>query len=360
MADAKLLRVLGLTSSNGFSAVNVALDASGDKLAFIFQPYTTDPITHLGFRYGARTGTPPTYTIGLQGVGATGVPDGTYVGGGTPASMTFTPPADASIDGLWQWKALANSYAPTRGQMLAAPIEYSSGTIDGSNNSSFTRNDGNSQTDWSGRLPYHATNTVGTYSKSALSVVFGWRTASGRYGRIAQSQYTTAAATTGLRQAMHFTLPSGWGDTFSVIGARMRLTTISGSVKLALWDASSELQSLSLDVEHQGAMNSGVLEFIFSDAALDALSFGTKYYIGAESVSNSSISLRGIQLAEADDRIAFPAGDIRGLSTYDGASWSDDNTVMPQVELLLSDWTEPSGGAGGMIVHPGMSGGLRG
>jgi hypothetical protein len=125
------------------SFTNFTINSSAgtaDIVVWCFQADTTDAITDLGFRYGARTGTPPTYRISLQGASTSGIgPDGTVLGGGSPASQTFTPPADTSINGLWQWKTLANSYTPTRGQFLCSVIEYSSGTIDGSNNSSFTK-----------------------------------------------------------------------------------------------------------------------------------------------------------------------------------------------------------------------------
>src|SRR5688572_26797065 len=176
------------------TATNVSLDASNDGVGWVFQANSADAITHLGFRYGARTGTPPTYRISLQSpTAAGGLPDGTVLGGGSPASGTFTPPADATWDGTWQWVALTNSYTPSRGQLLVSAIEHSSGTVDGSNFSSFTRQVTGFRMD--DGFPYSCILTAGTWAKSTMPC-FGYRTANGRYGYIGQSAYATNTAGT--------------------------------------------------------------------------------------------------------------------------------------------------------------------
>src|SRR3990167_2686468 len=114
MADARFARFLDpfpLTSAAGgsISANNQGLTSSGHKLGQCFYPQLIDTITHLGFRYGLRTGTPPTYRVSLQALGGAAKPTGTVLGGGSPASATFTPPADTTWDTTWQWVALTNS-----------------------------------------------------------------------------------------------------------------------------------------------------------------------------------------------------------------------------------------------------------
>jgi hypothetical protein len=351
MADALYSTPFGGTDRGASTTVlNHTLDANNDGLAFIFQTDSADAITHLGFRYGARTGTPPTYIIGLEGVDAsTGNPDGTYLGGGTPASSTFTPPADATWDGLWKWEALDNSYTPTRGQLMALTIRYSSGTVDGSNFSTFTRNSSVAASIVS--LPYANTLTGGTWAKQ-IGQCFGYRTASGRHGIIAQSVYSTTESTSGNRQAMHFTLPSGHGDTFTVLGMRGAFRLPSGSMILGLWDAAgSVIQSITLDTDKFNTFSPPQAGRItFDEASLTALNFGTKYYIGFESVSSSAVGIAGIQLAEAADRHAYPYGESRGLSTWNGSAWTDDDTVLPILDIVLGDITEPSGG--GAVFMP--------
>jgi hypothetical protein len=355
MADAKILSIF---NNQGWdrsapSPTNNNLNANNVGVFWVFQALNTDPITHLGYRYGARTGTPPTYRIGLQSVTGAGIPDGTILGGGTPASTTFTPPADATIDGLWRWHALANSYTPSRGQFLASCVEYSAGTVDASNFSSFTRQISSLRI--ASGIFYSGAMAAGTWAKTANSMAaFGWRTASGRYGVIWQSDYATnTAGTNGHRSAMQFTLPSGHGDTFKLLGirCRCRVPASGNTFKLGLWDASSLLQSTTLDSDQCSTINGGAgVEVMFSDATLATLSYGTKYYVGFEVTSSVGVGMYGIQLAEAADRVSYPYGDIRGLSTYNGATWTDDDTVMPMCDLIFDDITEPAAGGGGYFV----------
>lgn len=356
MADA--LRLHGGFNQYGMLAIgsptNVSLSGSGIGLATIFQSYSADPITHLGYRYGARTGTPPTYIIGLESVDGSGHPDGTVLGGGSPASVTFTPPASAAIDGTWVWQALANSYTPTRGQFLAATIRYSSGTVDASNFSSFSRTLTGSVASLRG-LPYASTLSGGTWTKQSAPPLFGYRTASGRYGIVGVSSYNTATAnTSGHKSGMHFTLPSGFGTSFKVAGLSFvgDMGAAAGSCKVCIYDtANNLLQSVTVDGDHlggNGAAGDTFSTVMFADSTLATLSYGTKYYAVIEVVSGA-VGMTGLSLTEAADRSAFPNGTNRGLVTYNG-SYTETDTVMPLCDLILDDVTVPSGGGGGPVI----------
>ena len=337
------------------SAQTHVVDASNEGVGWVFQPFNADAITHLGFRYGLRTGTPPIYAIGLETVDGTGLPTGTDAGGGSPTSATFTPPASTAWDSTWRWVALSNSYTPTRGQILAGVIRYSSGTIDGSNNSSFTRN----MLTQSGitAFPYPVTNSAGTWTKAAINPTFGWRTASGRYGYISQAAYsTTTANTAGHRQLMKFRLPSGEGSTFKVVGAAgtVRVGVASGSYKFILTDSSGTiLQETTFDADQDAIVATiGVRQFFFDDSTLQDLSYGTDYYIGFEVISGQ-VGIAGITLAEAEDREAFPGGLNRCLGTSTGGAITDTTTTLPLLEIIIDEIT-PATGSGGAILLGGV------
>ena len=357
MADANRISLLSHAAmTTPGSITNHVVDASNEGFAFVFQPGITDPITHLGYRYGARTGTPPTYSMRLESVDGSGVPDNTDVGGGSATAVTFTPPADTSIDGLWQWMTLTNSYTPTsRGQLLAGVIRYSSGTIDGSNNSSFSRQ---FATHFSTTgFPYHCTNTGGTWTKQTSGILGGWRTASGRYGYIGQSAFATnTAATSGHQSGMYFTLPSGHGDTFKVLGVRGPITLGpgGGSAKIVLTASDGTvLQDITIDSDHVAGGALQVSAFFFDESTLSTLSYGTKYYIMLES-TGSAVGTRGIVLAESEDREAYPNGLNRGLVTYNGSSYTESDLTLPFLDLILADITEPAGGSGGALLLGGL------
>ena len=344
---------IGVPSTIG----NFAVDSTTDGIAWAFQPFNTDAITHLGFRYGARTGTPPVQSIALESLSTTGLPDGVDIGGGSPTLVTFTPPADATIDGLWQWKTLTNAYTPARGQILVSTIRYSSGTIDASNNSSYTRSIlGLSSAAATAGFPYSLTLNSGTWSKSTSVAVFGYRTANGRFGSIAQSIANTATANTATHKiGMYFTLPSGLGTSYQIRGLSFAgdLGAGSGSCKIGIWSTDgTERQSLTLDSDHLGAAPSPgdtVNPIYFSTANLYDFAYGTKYYCGIEVVSGAC-GMHGITLAEAADREAYPYGENRGQVAFDG-SWTETDTIIPICDLILGDVTLPAAGGGSTVIY---------
>jgi hypothetical protein len=356
---------LWTTGSPAFS--NHVADASNDAIGVAIQARDAEAITHIGFRYGARTGTPPVYVATLEGLsGATGFPDGTDVGGGSPTAKTFTPPADATWDGTWQWIQLTNAYTPSRGQMLCPTIRYSSGTIDGSNNGSFTTHATSLNQGTFFQFPKALRLTAGTWAGQAAFPILALRTASTRYLWPIESFYSTrSASTVGHRQAVKFTLPAGSGDTFKVRGARFLGSLSSAAAKtpvFGLWNAGGVLQSIALDTEWSAFASTAyvVYEFLFDEASLSSLSFGTAYYLGLEvaDAANGGVILNGIQLDSADDQDAYSGGASVGFATFDGSTWTDDATVRPFVELLLEDITEPAAGGGAVLAPGNVSGGI--
>lgn len=342
----------------GTPSINThVIDAANEGVAFVCQARNSDTITHLGFRVGTRVGTPPTYTIGLEGVvAATGFPDGVYrTSGGNNCTATFTPPADTSWNGTWQWIALNTPYTPTRGEVLCITIRHSSGTIDGTNNISIGANWTNALPTL-GSFPYAIRNTSGTWAAQQICPVFGVRTANDRYGCIVPNLYSTrTSSTVGHRVAMRVVMPAAYGDTYKVAGIRasVSLAATTGRNPLArIWSASSMLASTTLDTDVAGASTVAAYrswEAMFNESV--TLNCGTPYYFGFEvaDATSAGIALYGTQFSSADDN-DDDGGQVFGLGTFNGTSWTDDLTVRPWMELILEDLTEPTGGGGGGAV----------
>lgn len=359
MSDAKRQRI-GATQW-GFhvgspSVSSHVLDASNDGIGFMFRAESDDPITHLGFRYGVRTGSgsdsPPTQVCTLEGISATtGMPDGTDVGGGSPTAATFTPPNDTSFDNTFQWIALTNAFTPTVGARYGGTIRYSSGTISGTNNSSWSTDVANIGAGGSHLSPAAFRLTSGTWTRRAAMPLGGVRTASTRYGYLWQDVFLTrSASTVGHRQALKFVLP-GTG-TYKIRGARFTSSLASAAGKNPLfniWSASAALQSVTLDTDVEPNTTNGNHYVVWPDA-LATLTGGTTYYVGLEvaDAASAGVLLYGAKLSEADDLLAFAGGTQWHLATFDGSSWTDDQTVRPYMELALEDIAEPS--AGGIII----------
>lgn len=355
-----------MTAANGLRALQPSLlipsstptmsshtvDASNEGVAFGWQAEYADAITHLGFRYGARTGTPPTYIIGIEGVSAsTGQPDGTYKTNGGNCSATFTPPASTAWDGTWQWVALSNTYTPSVGEFLMTTIRYSSGTIDASNFSSFTSHITNS---FGYSWPTAWRNTSGTWAVQSGLPPFGVRTANYRYGYILPNFYSTrSASTVGNRVAAKFSLPSGFGDTYKVIGFRTTasIAQVVGRNPIAgVWSSSSSLATVTLDTDIVAISTYRPLEIYFTSAP--TLSFGTDYYVGFEvaDATSAGVILYGTQYADSADGQSTDGGSYCVMSSYNGSSWTDDATVRPWIELIFEDITEPTGSGGALVL----------
>jgi hypothetical protein len=340
------------------AAQNTTLNGSGIAVAWVVQAESSGAISKIRFRYGTRTGTPPTYVLTIEGLDTSGNPDATDKGGGSPTATTFTPPADTSWDNTIQEITLTNSYTPANaGEVLCFTLRYSSGTADGSNNSSVTRGFSNAVAVNRG-FPYNQSLSAGTWTKNAQAACLAWLVgASSWHGHPVLATYTTATASTaGHRSAMFITLPSGFGTTFALAGVHFigKFGAAAGSTKLAIWDDSdTELVSKTIDADwvvSPGTATNGLR--LFFDSPL-TLSYGTKYYIGLEVVSGT-VGIAGISGQSSDDIACYPNGTTRGLATYNGTTWTESALTYPLMDLILSDITVPSGSGGGAVVIGGL------
>jgi hypothetical protein len=326
-----------------------ALDASTDALEIIFQMPEEATLTHGGFRYGLRALTPPTYRISLQGVGSDGNPDGTIKGGGSPVSATFTPPASTAWDSTFQWVAFSNSYAAAAGELLALVIDYSSGTVNGTNNSTFT-----ATMTWSMRstLPYTIQNNATVRARQTVtSPIFGVKSASAAYGQPFQSTTATAysANTSPDEYALAWTTNSDWGATYQVVGVHGTFTLGNAAktitVNLYDTDGTTVLQTVTLDTDQAAVGSERSLDIYFPGTLAD-LAFGSTYRVGFIANDNATnAALRTIDVATDTDFSAIPHGVFAWLSTRDNlGAWTDVTTRRPIMGLIVHDWDEPSAG----------------
>lgn len=374
MADGRLI-TLGAPWALAWEAsldtfVNLSLAAAGNRIGWVFQAPEAATITRLGFRHASLAGTPPTYRISLQGVDATGLPDGTVKGGASPASVTFTPTGVGGFGtGTWHWITLVNSFAVARGDFLAVVIDYSSGIIDGTNFSSFTYAINSGGAIVSG-LPYGLTDTTGTWAKATGNFpLWGFGSSTLAYG-VAGLTATSGVNITNIAEiGMRFLLPAEWGDTFQVVGARWQGSTATGGrlISLTLYsggDAASPtiLQQVEIDTDVVAivATVDKPQEVYFDEATLTALNFGTAYHIALahNSAAATLPNLRVWDVNAAADWDAWRGRQIfseinRAISTYppsgdDTNAFTNTATRRPMMELILADITEPVGGGGGL------------
>lgn len=371
MSDATLIEVGAPFSpdTQGAGFVTFVLDAATDILEWIFQAPAAITITRLGFRYGLRTGTPPTYRISLQGVDADGLPNGVIKGATNNALKTFTPPADTTWNSTWQWQTLVESYTCTRGEWLAIVIDYSAGTIDGTNNSTFT----SVFSSGAGRTghPYAIQNNAGVRTRQVENPVYGYASATVTYGCPVEAMTFTgfSSGSTPNEYGLTFNLPAAWGATYQVVGIKwfgQTANSTGDSCTISLYDADGDpgtvLQSIVYDWDMNATPgsaggNTRNNTIYFDEATLASLNFGTTYHVGirADQVS-VGMTVTVMNLDAAADRAAWPGGENFNACTRAGGVWTEDTAARPLIALILADWTEPAGGGGLRLAgHGGLA-----
>lgn len=343
MADAKNQPIL--TFARGFynsgTVTNFNLNTATTRIAWVFVSATGSAITHLGVRLQSKTGTSPTYRVSLQAIGADGRPTGTVLGGGTPASATFT--VTALTAGEFHWIALDNSFTPTRGTTYAVVLDYSSGTVDGSNFAAFGFRSNVFNTNAS---PLPLSDTTGSAWTTAVDGcgIFGYRTASSRHGFPIKNVGSTAAISAdGQRGALRFVPASGTAATVQVTSGVLFLSgTIAAgsSVIWGLWTAAGAVLSASTVTVDTDALGAGS-QFGMPLASTPTLTAGTAYYLGLER-AGTNFSFRTITVSDANDWPAFNHDSGWCYSTWDGAAWNDSTTTRIFGSVVLSDITPPA------------------
>ena len=357
MADA-LKQYLGFLSMNMSSAVSISttvLNQTTDALEFIFSCDTTDAITHGYIRLSSITGTTPTYRLSIQGVDASGNPDGTIKGGGSPVSVTFSPSGLGWAANSGHWLTFDNSYTPAnRGEMLALVVDYSSGTVDASNLATFS----NGFSVVLSGLPYAIANDAGSRTKVNATPLFGYRTANGRFGFPLKSLTTIGNFNSGSgtnEYGILFSLPSGWSDTFTVKGLQwMPTLTAAGVSTLRLYNGGAAgdttvLQNVTMDSDHAQGTGAHNQTVFFDEASLSSLTFGNSYRLSV-APDATNVNMTYVEVEEAADFGAWVGGTSFQLTQRGGGNWTDTPTRrLVNFGMIVGDITEAAGGGGGFI-----------
>jgi hypothetical protein len=336
---------LSFTATN--QQYNVILRASEDAT-----------ITHVGFNFNTRTGAPGDFIFRLASVDASGNPS-TTLGSATIASSSVTY---GGASGSIYWGALSASVNVTRGQILCCTVIASTGTWDASNNVTL-----NYQLNNSGEA--HGNRSTFPYATRGSArqngVIGGMRSSTIAYGYPIQSLGIDTYSFTSTRYGTRFTVPTGMGASVRLAGIRFRANNNSASdydIKVGSISGSTvtELMTLNVDTDQQTNTAEGyVHDHVFPTA--QTLTAGSEYVIGIMA-GNNNVQYGNIKLTAAIDRTAFTHpiyGTVKSGSWTSGGAWTDDDTrlymIVPFFDLITA-----GSGSGGMVVHPGMAGGMRG
>ncbi len=166
---------------------------------------------------------------------------------------------------------------------------------------------------------------------------------------------TFASNSTPDERGLKFQLPY----TCKVDGGWM-YSDIDGDADVVLYgsDGTSVLASVSLDKDQD--MNGGRHYFTFASKV--TLTASTYYRIVLKPTTTTSIGLRDFDVASA---ALLDMCDLGQLAHYtertDAGAWTDTTTKRPWMGVRVSDiQTDPNPVTGGLMLHPGMTGGMRG
>lgn len=329
----------------GASYTNFTMSSSGHRLAIVFWVHASVTPTAVLLRLAAKTGTTPTYQVAIQGLNASGNPDGSNLC--TPA--TFNPSSLSWADNSTRWITVSGASALSPGTPYCLVVTHSSGTVDGSNNAAFSLVNSSVRPD-NFTNPYYLTdaNTGSWTSQGNISAPFaGVRDGSSTHGlMLASAIVNGSVGSAGNRMAQKFTFPAGVGQSFQVTGLTVQSMTLpaGGSVILGIWDAAgSAVASVTIDSDHSGhTVANRAVAASFPTAG--TLYPGTTYYAGVERVGATEPAPRYFDHADARDLEAYPWGGNSCLSSWNGSAWSDTTTGLMPVALRLSDWTVAAGG----------------
>jgi hypothetical protein len=341
MADMLDIR-LGLGSYTFSGLGNFALNQATDAITFIFPATEAATLTRVAIRQATLTGIAPTYRISLQGVTGAGIEDGVIKSGGA-AWVNYTP--TAGNNNTVQWLTLGASYACAQDEMLAVVIQHQSGTIDASNNCSFTTTNG---LDFQPGTFYAVHNDNGTRSRVTSYPNFAIGSSTKVYGKIAR--FVNSALLTGTNErALAFSLPSAWGaGTYKLLGFQMPCFPLAGATITAnLYQGTTVLASSVTDSDHMASNADRINTFLFSSSP--TLTIGQLYRIGL-TATTATLTLYEWQTQSAADMEGFPGGTgfyFSSRASGGGTAWGDDFARRTAIiSLLLSDLTIAGGGGG--------------
>jgi len=188
--------------------------------------------------------------------------------------------------------------------------------------------------------------------------------------RLLKTSATVSSVMATAEAGMSFTVPTGWGDTYKVVGLRLMARSMSTTSNFVMTlyssptSSPSVLQQIEFDSDaFNGNANAlGVGTLMFDETTLSTLNCGTEYGIGI--VGRDVVTDFGLYYLEvnsADEWDAWPLGQqcswmARTLSTSytssgtvpnETTNFTETTTRRPIMELILDDFTEPAGGSGG-------------
>lgn len=329
---------------------SLLLDATGKKAGIAcFKIPKTGSITKVHFRTGVVT-TSDSLDLGLYTMDLS-------AGNGHPTTTAYggmAAGAQASVaSNSWYSVTLATAATATRGDACGLVASFTS-YVAGNLNISY----GEAQLGVPD-FPY-ADLYAAAWTKQAVFPTFALEYSDGTIdyvgGTAPTLTYTTvvfSSASIPDERALRVIVPG----PMTLDGFRL-LADFDGDAAIKLYEGTTERATSSIDADFRsgtaGRWHTGIFNAPYNLAA------GVTYYLsvlpGAANIGIQEFTVNAAAIMDA-----FPGGQSFCLATRtDAGAWSITTAARPLIQPIFSAIDNGAGGGGGMLVHPGMTGGARG
>ena len=328
------------------------MDATAEKYGLVFRVPKTGTILKVGFCTGTVT-VGDTLKAGLYTVDASGNPTATAYGGMVAQTQVVLLTEDDTAFTV----TLSTGATATAGDEVALVVEFNSFVAGNLNIAGIV---GSSST--ANQYPYTLSYTA-SWAKTSYIPIGWFEYSDGSYAYLPGVYPVTAITSTAINTgsaadelALYFTVPfptrlSGWGGE---VGPQA-----GANFDVVLYDGTTSLGSQSYDGDSKvSTVARGWTQQLATPIALAA---GTVYRLAIKPTTANNVSVPVLTLSSAAAANQLEGGTSLYYSTrVDAGAWTDDTTKRPCLWLLLDQFSDGAGGAGGLLTHPGMSGGMRG
>ncbi len=344
-----LIAYPGLQVTVSGNTLSSTIDASGEYAGVVFVAPKSGNIASFGW----LPSTPATATLELRAepVGTDGFPTGSLWA--TNTNLTgITPTANT-----WRWDTFTAAVAVTKGDLVAIFLKYASGTSSGVrqwNNivSGFYING----------LPYNIVN-AGSPAKSTYAMVCAIKYDDGSVppcGLLPVATTTNPTVTidetsTPDEVGIKFTLPFAC----TVAGMAMKAVFAGRLFDVHLYDGSDNVLASLTGIDTDKSGNVHALGTYLFSAEVNLAPVTTYRLTMAPKSGAASVSVPKVTFDASSTRSAWPGGaNAVWTQRTDGGAWTDTDTAISVLELLVSKLDDGASAGGGLLVNPGMSGGL--
>lgn len=325
----------------------------GDSYNIIFQQSENINVSEIGLHQFGITGSPGTLTVGLQGVGATGYPDGSFIAGGTAFSSNTN--WSSSNDDKFLSFVMPSGVSLTGGNFYSFVVSATGGTWDVSNRFSFYYSQDLSNN--VNTFPYGITNNVRDSSSNTMPK-FVIRSSQKSYGGLCfESLLNTVnitSTTTPDEVGVKFNAPKSWGRYYYISGARLfylipSIASGNYSADMIIYDSdgSTILQSTKIWLEQRGENASPKTGQrigpdpgnIFFSGNLARLETGKNYYFSFKPNDNlngsTSYTLYYEKYTKSQDYTWLNKNQFIYCERTNDGSWTEYDTRVLKIQLFI-------------------------